>query len=97
MEAKFKKLKSGAWGVRVTGAHVRAGQSIPVTRRDGHRTQVIVSRVLWQGDHDGQPAALVSLRRSAAREAQVSRARAMARAIGGPKPETKTNNYEDLL
>lgn len=44
----YAKLKSGAWGVRVTG-QVRAGDKVTVTTKAGKQKTETVERVLWSG------------------------------------------------
>lgn len=64
MNAKFKKLHSGRWGVEVQG-HASAGQSLVVVKRDGSEKAVRVERVIWGGkDRDsGLPVSLCTIRR----------------------------------
>lgn len=47
----FAKLKSGAWGVRLTGADASAaaGDAVAVTKRDGTTSTVVVAQVVWAG------------------------------------------------
>jgi hypothetical protein len=50
MAASFARLKSGDWGVRVSGQSVQAGDTITVTKKDGSSDTVVVDKVLWTGD-----------------------------------------------
>ncbi len=50
MNATFKKLKDGNWGLRVTGGVPAEGQAVVVSKSDGSRPTKIVAKVLWKGD-----------------------------------------------
>ena len=50
MNATYTKLRSGEWGIRVTGNAPVAGQFVTVTKRDGTTKKETVTRVLWSGD-----------------------------------------------
>lgn len=50
MQASFTKLRSGDWGIRVTGGVPEAGQSVVVAKRDGSSDTVSVDRVVWSGE-----------------------------------------------
>jgi len=45
--ATYAKLRSGAWGIRVTGGPVSVGETLTVTKRDGARKSESVSAVVW--------------------------------------------------
>ena len=49
MRATYTKLKSGAWGVRVTGS-VAKGDRVTVTKKDGSTKIEIVEAVVWSGN-----------------------------------------------
>lgn len=49
LQATPAKLRSGAWGARVTGA-VQRGDRITVVSRAGKMWQSIVVGIVWQGD-----------------------------------------------
>src|SRR4051812_33021727 len=48
-QATFSRLRHGDWGLRVTGK-CQAGMRVTVTKRDGSSSQIIIGRVLWEGD-----------------------------------------------
>lgn len=48
--ATFTKLKNGDWGVRGAVGELRAGRHVTVTRKDKSTSDVLVTKVLWQGD-----------------------------------------------
>ena len=48
--ANYTKLKSGAWGVRVTGAAPKSGQRVTVTKKGGGTATETITRVVWSGN-----------------------------------------------
>jgi len=50
MEARFARLNTGAWGIRIVGAAPAAGAKVVVAKRDGSRSTVVIDRVVWQSD-----------------------------------------------
>ena len=59
--ATYTKLKSGAWGVRVSGT-ATVGQSITVSKKDGSQKNETVGAILWTGvARDGRQASLVTI------------------------------------
>lgn len=48
MEATYKQLNDGRWGVRAP-ASVVAGQAVSVRKKSGEVRTEVVSRVLWTG------------------------------------------------
>lgn len=48
MEGTFQKLKSGEWGIRVTGT-VTPGARVTVRKKSGETTTETVGRVVWAG------------------------------------------------
>jgi hypothetical protein len=63
--AVFYRLRTGAWGVRVTGpaaAALAAGSVVPVGRKDGTVANVTVARLLASGvNEDGSAWSLASI------------------------------------
>lgn len=51
MQATYTKLRTGAWGVKLTGV---VGSTVPanvtVTKRDGTAKAERIAEVLWRGD-----------------------------------------------
>jgi hypothetical protein len=48
--ASYKKLNSGAWGIRVVSDEpVVTGSTVTVTKRDGSEKSESISKVLWAG------------------------------------------------
>jgi hypothetical protein len=47
--ATYAKLRSGDWGLRLTGALPKPGASITVTQKDGSTRTERVGRIVWQG------------------------------------------------
>jgi hypothetical protein len=45
--ATYTKLRSGAWGLRVTGGVPTPGSPVPVRKRDGTVNAEVVGRVIW--------------------------------------------------
>lgn len=50
MRATWTKLRSGEWGLRVTGGSPRSGDRVTVTKRNGESRVVAVGRIIWRGD-----------------------------------------------
>jgi hypothetical protein len=49
--ATWTKLKNGDWGLRISGgAPVRPGMTVVAVSRDGRKSDVAVSRVVWSGN-----------------------------------------------
>lgn len=47
----FTKLRTGDWGLRVTGrGDVAPGDTVAVTKRSGQTELKTVGRVIWRGD-----------------------------------------------
>jgi len=56
--ARWKRLRSGAWGLSVLGA-VRHGDEVIVTKRDGAQQSARVDVVLWSGENrKGEPVSI---------------------------------------
>lgn len=51
MPATYTKLKSGEWGIRVTGAKPKPGASISVTKKDGSTKSEVVANVIASFDN----------------------------------------------
>lgn len=70
--ATFTKLRSGAWGLRVTGGAASPGAFLAVTKRDGTTQQVTVGEVVWQGKDEktGQPIAICTMAKAAPKKAR---------------------------
>ena len=49
-QATYTKLRSGEWGVRVTGERVTRGSMVTVTKKDGELREEHIERVLWSGE-----------------------------------------------
>lgn len=49
MSASYTKLKSGDWGVRVTGT-ARVGDRVTVITRAGERKEETIEKVIWTGN-----------------------------------------------
>jgi len=49
MSARWIKLRSGKWAVRLEGTKVRIGDTIAVTRRSGGVDKVVVRAIIWEG------------------------------------------------
>jgi hypothetical protein len=49
MPATWTKLKSGAWGIRVTGGAPSSGDTVTVSKKDGTQQSVTVEKVVWTG------------------------------------------------
>ena len=49
-KASFRKLKSGAWGIRVVGAPPESGQTVSVHTKAGEVQSVTVGGVIWTGN-----------------------------------------------
>ena len=47
--ATWTKLKSGEWGIRVTGT-AKVGQTVTVTKKAGGTSEVTVAKVVWSGN-----------------------------------------------
>lgn len=45
----FKKLRTGRWGLQ--GRNLVPGATVTVTKRDNSTTDVVVGKILWQGDN----------------------------------------------
>lgn len=65
MTATYTKLRSGEWGVRVTGALPAQGSTIQVTKKDGTRNTVTVNRVEWSGTVRGVHVSMCSIKSEA--------------------------------
>lgn len=50
MTASYAKLKSGDWGIRVTGGNVSTGSTVTVTKKDGTTKTETVTQVVWSGN-----------------------------------------------
>ncbi len=50
MTATWTKLKSGKWGVRITGGKSKSGESINVETRNGSTSMVVLGRMLWRNN-----------------------------------------------
>ena len=79
MAATYTKLRDGSWGVRVTGAAVKAGDRVTVTKKSGESKVEVIDRVLWTGNG----VSLCSVRGSG------------APARSGHSPRAGRRNYED--
>ena len=44
------KLRTGEWGVRITGDRARVGETIRVETRAGKTWTAIVATIVWEGD-----------------------------------------------
>lgn len=56
--ARWKRLRSGAWGLSVLGV-VKHGDEVIVTKRDGTAQSARVDVVLWTGENrKGQPVSI---------------------------------------
>jgi hypothetical protein len=63
-QGTWTKLRSGEWGVRVSG-RIAEGDQVEVARKDGTTSVETVRRVLWSGrNRDGREVSLVSVRES---------------------------------
>jgi hypothetical protein len=64
--ATYTRLRSGDWGIQVTGPVTLTPRTrISVTRRDGRTKTETITAVLWRGnDATGQPVALCSIQRA---------------------------------
>jgi len=49
MTGSFTKLRSGDWGLRVSGSP-KAGQTVDAVCKNGEMKTMIIGRVLWEGD-----------------------------------------------
>ena len=49
MANTYTKLKSGAWGVKVSG-ETKAGEKVEVVKRDGSHKFETVASVVWSGN-----------------------------------------------
>lgn len=50
LEARFKLLRSGAWGVVVNSESVRRGDEVTATRRNGETSVETIEKVIWRGN-----------------------------------------------
>jgi hypothetical protein len=53
MQATYTKLRTGAWGVKLTGCQADGftpGYTIEVVKRDGSRKIERIDRVVWKGE-----------------------------------------------
>ena len=48
--ATYTKLRSGDWGVRVTGDAPAPGVVVTATTKAGKSEQHVIARVIWSGD-----------------------------------------------
>jgi hypothetical protein len=52
MEASYKKLRDGSWGIRTTDGIPDVGDTVEVVTKSGEAKQEEVSRVIWSGTND---------------------------------------------
>jgi len=50
MQATYTKLRSGAWGVKLTGIAGTVPATVTVTKRDGSTKVERIADVVWKGD-----------------------------------------------
>ena len=61
MRARWKKLRSGAWGVHVFG-HPASGDTVAITKANGEEQTAVVDVVLWSGaDRRERPISICSV------------------------------------
>lgn len=52
MEASYKKLRDGGWGIRTSGGVPDVGDTVEVVTKSGEAKQEEVSRIVWSGKND---------------------------------------------
>lgn len=48
MSAEYHKLKSGDWGLRITGGAPEEGDVVTVTTKSGEQRQERVGKIVWR-------------------------------------------------
>jgi hypothetical protein len=57
---KFKRLRSGAWGITGAASYLQEGEQVVVDKRGGERTTVRVGRVLWSDSEQNRAIATIA-------------------------------------